>query len=80
VTEETFYLPKLGMQMQEATIVTWLKHPGDAVAPGEALCVIETDKLETELEAEVAGTLSRVEVAEGSTVPVGSVLAVIEQP
>jgi pyruvate/2-oxoglutarate dehydrogenase complex dihydrolipoamide acyltransferase (E2) component len=78
VKDQPFYLPKLGMQMQEATLISWLKRPGDLVTIGEALCSIETDKLETELEAEVSGTLTRVEVSEGSTIPVGTLLAVIE--
>jgi pyruvate/2-oxoglutarate dehydrogenase complex dihydrolipoamide acyltransferase (E2) component len=78
VIEEPFYLPKLGMQMQEAMIVEWLKRPGDTLATGDGLCIIATDKVETELEVDVAGTLLRIQVPEGQTVPVGSVLAVIQ--
>jgi pyruvate/2-oxoglutarate dehydrogenase complex dihydrolipoamide acyltransferase (E2) component len=79
VSEEPVYLPKLGMQMQEATVVSWLKQPGDAVAVGDPLCVIMTDKVETEIEAEVTGTLLRIEVEQDATVPVGTILAVIER-
>jgi pyruvate/2-oxoglutarate dehydrogenase complex dihydrolipoamide acyltransferase (E2) component len=78
VSEEPFYLPKLGMQMQEGTIVSWLKQPGDPVAAGEPICVIETDKVEAELESDVAGTVARIETPAGETVPVGTVLATIE--
>jgi pyruvate/2-oxoglutarate dehydrogenase complex dihydrolipoamide acyltransferase (E2) component len=78
VSLEAVYLPKIGMQMQEATVARWLKAPGDAVASGEPVCVIETDKVEAEVESEVAGTLIRIEVAEGSAAAVGEALAVIE--
>jgi pyruvate/2-oxoglutarate dehydrogenase complex dihydrolipoamide acyltransferase (E2) component len=77
VSEEPFFMPKLGMQMQEATVLTWLKRAGDEVVQGDALCHIETDKVETELECEVDGSILRIEVEEGQTVPVGTVLAVI---
>lgn len=75
---EPVYLPKIGMQMQEATVARWLKAPGDTVAAGEPVCVIETDKVEAEIEAEVAGTLIEIEVAEGAPAAVGQALAVIE--
>jgi pyruvate/2-oxoglutarate dehydrogenase complex dihydrolipoamide acyltransferase (E2) component len=78
MSDEKVYLPKLGMQMQEATVVTWVKRPGEAVAVGDMLCRIETDKVETELVSEVAGRLKSIEVAEGDTVPVGAILAVID--
>jgi pyruvate/2-oxoglutarate dehydrogenase complex dihydrolipoamide acyltransferase (E2) component len=78
VSLEPVYLPKIGMQMQEATVVRWLKAPGDTVAAGEPVCVIETDKVEAEVEAEVAGTLIQIEVAEGAPAAVGQSLAVIE--
>jgi pyruvate/2-oxoglutarate dehydrogenase complex dihydrolipoamide acyltransferase (E2) component len=78
VSLEPVYLPKIGMQMQEAMVARWLKVPGDTVAAGEPVCVIETDKVEAEIEAEVAGTLIRIEVAEGASATVGQALAVIE--
>jgi pyruvate/2-oxoglutarate dehydrogenase complex dihydrolipoamide acyltransferase (E2) component len=76
--QEEVFLPKFGMQMTEATVVRWLKTPGEAIAVGEPLCIIETDKVETEVEAEVPGKLTAINVAEGTTIPVGTVLAVIE--
>lgn len=77
MSEEPFFMPKLGMQMQEATVLMWLKRAGDEVVQGDALCRIETDKVETDLECEVDGSILRIEVEEGQTVPVGAVLAVI---
>jgi pyruvate/2-oxoglutarate dehydrogenase complex dihydrolipoamide acyltransferase (E2) component len=74
------FLPKFGMQMTEATVIRWLKAPGEAVQSGEPLCLIETDKVEAEVEAEAAGRLTEIHVVEGSTVVVGTVLAVIEGP
>ena len=79
MSEDPVYLPKLGMQMQEATVVSWLVRPGDAIRSGQAICVIETDKVETEIVADVDGSLARIEVAEGDTAPVGAVLAVIDR-
>jgi len=78
MSEESLYLPKLGMQMQEATVVRWLKAPGDHVVSGEPVCVISTDKVEAEIESETDGTLVRIEIPEGGTAPVGASLAVIE--
>jgi pyruvate/2-oxoglutarate dehydrogenase complex dihydrolipoamide acyltransferase (E2) component len=66
------------MQMQDATVARWLKAPGDTVAAGEPVCVIETGKIEAEVEAETTGTLVRIEVAEGASAAVGQALAVIE--
>jgi pyruvate/2-oxoglutarate dehydrogenase complex dihydrolipoamide acyltransferase (E2) component len=78
VTEEALYLPKLGMQMQEATVLRWLKAPGERVDSGEPVCLISTDKVEAEVESEFAGTLVRIDVPEGTTALVGTQLAAIE--
>ena len=50
-------LPRLSDSMEEGTIVRWLKQDGEAVAAGEALVEIETDKATMEYEAEASGTL-----------------------
>jgi pyruvate/2-oxoglutarate dehydrogenase complex dihydrolipoamide acyltransferase (E2) component len=63
----------MGMTMQEATLVTWLRPDGAAVEVGEPIFVLATDKLEAEVDAEMAGTL-RHAVAPGVTLPVGGVL------
>ena len=74
-------LPQSGMGMREGTIIVWLRQPGDPVAKGEALVEIGTAKVETEVEAPVSGVLFKLLVAEGETVPVRTVIAIIdEQP
>lgn len=70
-------LPKLSDNMEEGTVVRWFKRIGDKVEKGEPLAEIETDKADVELEAEAGGVLEEVRVAEGSSAPVGAVLAVL---
>ncbi|MBL8055741.1 MAG: lipoyl domain-containing protein [Anaerolineales bacterium] len=74
---EDVILPKWGLTMEEGTLKTWRKREGEAVAEGEVLADVETDKVSTELPAPVAGILARILVQEEETVPVGTVLAVI---
>ncbi len=73
-------LPKWGMSMQEGTITEWLVAEGDAVTEGQVIANVEADKVEAEIEAPGSGTLARIDVEEGETVDVGTVLARIEQP
>ncbi|MDA1096686.1 MAG: dihydrolipoamide acetyltransferase family protein [Chloroflexi bacterium] len=70
-------MPQMGFDMREGTVVSWLKQEGDEVQRGEPIAEIETDKATVELESFVAGTLGRIYVAAGVTVPVGEVIAVI---
>ncbi len=70
-------VPALGESVTEATVVSWFKKPGDAVAVDEMLCELETDKVSVEVPAPAAGTLSQVLAAEGATVEAGGKLAVI---
>ena len=70
-------MPQLGETVSEGTIAAWHKKPGDAVEKGEMLVDIETDKVATEIEAPATGVLSSIAVAEGNTVDVGTILAVI---
>lgn len=72
-------VPKLGLTMEKATITTWMKQEGDAVNKGEVFCIIETDKVNFEMEAPQAGVLAKVVAEEGSVLPVGEVIAVIAQ-
>jgi pyruvate/2-oxoglutarate dehydrogenase complex dihydrolipoamide acyltransferase (E2) component len=72
-----FRLPKLGMSIVEGTISEWLVSPGDVVAEGQAMLVVEMDKADTELPAPIAGTVVDLAVPAGTTVDVGEVLAVI---
>lgn len=71
-------LPQWGMGMTEGTINQWLKQPGDAVAEDEPLAMVETAKVEAELESPYAGVLTEIRVQAGETVAVGTVLAVID--
>ncbi len=68
-------MPKFGQTMTEGTVVRWEKAAGDAVAKGEVLLRIETDKSEMEVEAEVSGRLLRIDVQPGTVVPCGTTLA-----
>jgi pyruvate dehydrogenase E2 component (dihydrolipoamide acetyltransferase) len=71
-------MPRMGETVDEGTVTAWLKQPGEQVTEGEALLEIGTDKADTEVPAPASGVLSQVSVTEGETVPVGTVLAVIE--
>ncbi len=70
-------MPQLGETVAEGTIAAWHKRAGDAVAKGDVLLDVETDKVATEIEAPVSGVLASIDIAEGETVDVGTVLAVI---
>ncbi|MBS4729332.1 2-oxo acid dehydrogenase subunit E2 [Mycobacterium sp. SM1] len=71
-------MPRLSDTMQEGVIGSWLKHQGDPVHKGDVLAEIETDKATMELEAYDEGILTRILVAEGTTVPIGTPIAVID--
>ena len=71
-------VPQLGESVIEARVARWLKHEGDAVAAGEPLVELETDKIDLEVSAETAGVLSRIERKDGEDVKVGEVLGVLE--
>ncbi|MEZ5752906.1 MAG: 2-oxoglutarate dehydrogenase complex dihydrolipoyllysine-residue succinyltransferase [Paracoccaceae bacterium] len=72
-------VPTLGESVSEATIATWFKKPGDAVAADEMLCELETDKVTVEVPAPAAGVLSEIIAKEGETVGVSALLAVIAE-
>ena len=67
----------MGFDMHEGTLVRWLKAEGAAVQNGEAIAEIETDKAVVEFESYASGVLSKIVVSEGTTVPVGQVIAVV---
>ena len=73
-------MPKMGDTMEEGKIITWRKHEGDAVAKGDALAEIETEKVNIEAEAFAAGTLRKILAPEGATIPVGQPIALIGAP
>ena len=73
-------MPPLGQTSDELRIVAWRKREGDAVAVGEPLLEVETDKATLEVEAAVAGTLLRIVHGEGQTVQSGAVIAYVGEP
>ena len=73
-------MPQMGYDMQEGTLVRWLKQEGEEIARGEAIAEIETDKAVIEMEAYASGVVLKTVVAEGSTVPVGDTIAFIGSP
>jgi len=72
-------MPQLGETIVEGTILKWLKREGDAVDRDEPLFEISTDKVDTEVPSPVAGTVRKILVDEGATVPVGTPLMEIEE-
>ncbi len=70
-------MPKWGLTMTEGKVVQWLKPEGTAFAPGEDLLEIETSKITNVVEAEAEGVLARVVAPEGTTLPIGALLAVV---
>ena len=72
-------MPRLGMTMEEGTVVEWLTPVGGRVEKGETVLVIETEKAESEIEATVSGTLRHVYSEPGETLRCGALLAVITE-
>ena len=72
-------VPTLGESVTEATVATWFKKPGEAVAADEMLCELETDKVTVEVPAPSAGTLGEIVAEEGATVGVDALLATIAE-
>jgi 2-oxoglutarate dehydrogenase E2 component (dihydrolipoamide succinyltransferase) len=72
-------VPQLPESVADATLVSWHKKPGDAVARDENLVDLETDKVVLEVPAPSAGILKEIRLADGTTVTSGQVLAVIEE-
>jgi pyruvate dehydrogenase E2 component (dihydrolipoyllysine-residue acetyltransferase) len=71
-------MPQMGESIAEGTLTRWLKKPGEKVARDEPIFEISTDKVDAEIPSPAAGTLSEVKVKEGETVPVNTVVALIE--
>ena len=72
-------MPKLGMTMKVGKVSKWYKNEGDPVEKGENLFEVETEKITNKIESPGSGILFQIVVPEGSTVPVGTILAVIAQ-
>ncbi len=70
-------MPQMGYDMQEGTVVRWMKREGDEVTRGEPIAEIETDKAVVEMEATAAGVLRKILAAEGTVAQVGELIGII---
>ena len=70
-------VPALGESISEATVTTWLKSVGDAVAADEPILELETDKVTMEVNAPASGTLTAIVADSGADVEVGALLGTI---
>src|SRR5215472_14550430 len=71
-------MPQMGESIFEGTITKWLKKPGDKVERDEPLFEISTDKVDAEIPSPSAGVLKEIKIPEGQTVPIQTVVAVID--
>ncbi len=71
-------MPQLGETVQEGTVLSWYKKVGDSIKADEALFDVETEKVTTEIPSPMAGVVKEILVEAGTTVPVGTKIAVIE--
>src|SRR6187455_1520956 len=71
-------MPKLGESIMEATILKWLKKPGDHVAQDENVLEIATDKVDSEVPSTTEGILEEILYQENDVVPIGKVIARIK--
>src|SRR5271155_3320745 len=72
-------VPQLPESVADATLVSWHKKPGDAVARDENLVDLETDKVVLEVPAPAAGILKEIRITDGTTVTSGQILALLEE-
>lgn len=71
-------MPKMGESIMEATILKWLKKPGDPIAMDETVLEIATDKVDSEVPSPVAGIMGDILFEENAVVPVGKAIAIIQ--
>jgi pyruvate/2-oxoglutarate dehydrogenase complex dihydrolipoamide acyltransferase (E2) component len=71
-------MPKIGLDMDEGTISSWLKKVGDKVVEGDVLVEIETDKAVTEVQSSLNGTLVEIVAREGDTIEITKTIAWID--
>ncbi len=71
-------MPKMGESIVEATVLTWLKKPGDRIEMEESLLEVATDKVDTEIPSTHAGTLKEILAKDGALVKVGAPIAILE--
>jgi pyruvate dehydrogenase E2 component (dihydrolipoamide acetyltransferase) len=70
-------MPQLGLTMEEGSVTSWLKTPGEWVDKGDPLFIVETDKIEMEVESMGKGYLGPIQVENGQKVLVGTLLAML---
>jgi pyruvate dehydrogenase E2 component (dihydrolipoamide acetyltransferase) len=71
-------MPQMGESIAEGTLTKWLKKAGDKVARDEPIFEISTDKVDAEIPSPAAGVLADIKVSEGQTVPINTIVALIE--
>ena len=71
-------MPQLGETIVEGTILKWLKQEGERIEVDEPLFELSTDKVDTEVPSPVSGVVTKILVAEGATVAVGTLLAEVD--
>ena len=71
-------MPQMGESIAEGTIVKWIKSVGDRVELDEDILEISTDKVDSEIPTPATGVIAEILIQEGTTVPIGTVLALIE--
>lgn len=77
MAEVQLIMPKMGESIMEATILSWLKKPGDAIEQDESVLEVATDKVDTEVPSTYAGVLKEILAKEGEVVKVGAPIAII---
>ena len=76
-TQTEVVMPQMGVSVAEGTVTKWLKQVGDAIGRDEPLLEISTDKVDTEVPSPAEGVVAQILAAEGATVEVGTVIAII---
>jgi 2-oxoglutarate dehydrogenase E2 component (dihydrolipoamide succinyltransferase) len=71
-------MPKMGESIMEATVLNWLKQPGDFVEADEFILEVATDKIDTEVPSPVAGVLKQILIQEGQIATIGKAICVID--
>lgn len=74
---ETITMPKLGFDMQEGTLVRWVRAEGENINKGDVLAEIETDKATVEVESSASGIVRKLLVDQGAVVPIGAPIAIV---
>ena len=74
-----FRLPSLGADMDEGKLLEWRIRPGDVVKKGQVVCIVDTAKAAIDVECWHDGTVQRLLVEPGTTIPVGTAMAVLRE-